>query len=131
MQILVVILGLIRRSAGVLFALALAAMIATACGSGSSTTTTTKPPPPKAEPGPTLAALTASVQAQITGTGTSDFSVSGVTKVTCSLPPVWRTGANFTCYAYDFAQDELGQYEGTVAPDSGTTPQWTGLWSPK
>jgi hypothetical protein len=123
--------GLIRRGAGAL--LFLTAAMGTACSSGTSATTTTvkTTPPPKAETGPTLAALTASVQAQITGTGPSDFSVSGVAKVTCTLPPVWRTGASFTCYAYDFAQDELGLYSGTVAPDSGTTPEWTGVWSPK
>ena len=78
-----------------------------------------------------MSQLTASVQAQISGTGASDFSVSGVAKVTCTLPAVWQTGATFKCYAYDFAQDEMGEYDGTVQAPSGGTPQWDGLWSPK
>ncbi len=61
------------------------------------------------------------MQAQIAGTGPSDFSVGGVAEVTCTLPAVWQTGATFKCYAYDFAKDEMGEYDGTVQAPSGGT----------
>lgn len=121
---------------GTLFAVMLVGVVASACGSSgaSSTATTTgssTTQPAKPQAAPPLSQLTASVQAQITGTGASDFSVGGVAKVTCTLPAVWQTGATFKCYAYDFAQDEMGEYDGTVQAPSGGTAQWDGLWSPK
>jgi hypothetical protein len=117
-----------------LFALAFVGLVASGCGSGSSapaTTAASTTQPATPQKPPTLTALTTSVQAQITGTGSSDFSVGGVTKVTCTLPPTWATGSTFKCYAYDFADDELGEYDGTVQPASAGSPQWNGLWSPK
>jgi len=133
---LVVVVRLGRTMIGTLFAVMLVGSAVSACGSSGVSTTTsttgsTTTQPAKAESAPPLNELTASVQAQITGTGPSDFSVGGVSKVTCTLPTVWQMGATFKCYAYDFAQDEMGEYDGTVQAPSGTTPQWNGLWSPK
>jgi hypothetical protein len=135
-QALVVVVRLGRRMIGTLFAVMLVGVVASACGSSgaSSTATTTgssTTQPAKPQAAPPLSQLTASVQAQISGTGASDFSVSGVSKVTCTLPAVWQTGATFKCFAYDFAQDEMGEYDGTVQAPSGGTAQWDGLWSPK
>ncbi len=125
-----------RRMIGTLFAVVLVGSAASACGSSAVSSTTgatgsTTTHPAKPQTAPPLSQLTTSVQAQITGTGPSDFSVGGVSKVTCTLPAAWETGATFKCYAYDFAQDEMGEYDGTVQAASGGTPQWNGLWSPK
>jgi hypothetical protein len=133
---LVVNVQLSRRHVHALFVLLLISFVAAACGSGSSspsssTTGSSTTQAAKAEAGPTLSNLTSSVEGQITGTGSNDFSVGGVNKVTCTPPAIWKPGATFKCYAYDFAMDEMGEYDGTVVADSGGVPQWDGLWSPK
>jgi len=122
------------NAAGVLVTLLVVGGVATACGSGSgATTSTTSTTAPVASAGkaPSLSLLTSSVQAQVTGTGPSDFSVGGVTKLTCTPPTDWTVGATFTCMAYDFASDELGVYDGTVQSAVKGVPQWNGLWSPR
>jgi hypothetical protein len=129
-----------RRIAEALFTLVLTGTVVSACGSngaspgGSSaktTTTTAVASPTTTQAVPTLSNLTSSVQGQITGTGANGFGVTGVHNVTCTPPAVWKAGATFKCYAYDFAKDEMGEYDGTVLPESGGVPQWNGLWSPK
>ncbi len=122
------------RAVGTVLALLFLGLIAGACGSSAapapqSTVTTTSGA--SAGKAPALTTLSASVQAQITGTGTNDFAVTGLSKLTCDPPAVWKVGATFKCFAYDFAQDEIGEYDATVRPESGGSPQWTGLWSPK
>jgi hypothetical protein len=71
------------------------------------------------------------VQAQLTGTGSNDFSVTGLTRLACAPPAVWKVGATFKCIAYDFAKDEMGEYDGTVQAEAGAKPQWNGQWIPK
>lgn len=127
------------KLAGAVVVLALVGAVASGCSSssttngGTSATTGSTPTtaPRHAGTAPTLSALTTTVQAQITGTGTNDFSVSGLTKLTCDLPAAWTVGATFKCFGYDFANDEIGEYDGTVQPESGNAPQWSGQWSPK
>jgi hypothetical protein len=130
-----VTMRLSRSVAGTLVSLLLCGVAASACGSssaspgaGSSTTTTAAAPAGSA---PTLSTLTASVQAQLTGTGANDFSVTGMSKLTCTLPAKWADAATFQCQAYDFADDLMGEYDGTVQPASKGIPQWDGSWSPK
>jgi hypothetical protein len=130
-----VTMRLSRSVAGTLVSLLLCGVVASACGSssaspgaGSSTTTT---PAVSAGNAPTLSTLTASVQAQLTGTGANDFSVTGMNNLTCTLPAKWVDSATFECRAYDFADDLMGEYDGTVQPASKGIPQWDGLWSPK
>jgi len=44
---------------------------------------------------------------------------------------VWKSGATFTCYAYDSVGSELGEYDGVVQPDaSDGTYQWNAQWNP-
>jgi len=109
------------------------AVVASACGTSSAAphetggaigTPTTVPD------GPTLKGLTASVQSQITGTGSSGFSVTVVTKVVCNPHGSWKPAATFTCYAYDSSLTEIGEYDGTVEPDSGDRWQWNASWDP-
>jgi hypothetical protein len=134
---LVVNVQLSRRTVEAVFILMLVGALTAACGSSSASPgsgTTTSPSTTqagKAGAGPTLASLTSSVEGQITGAGKNDFSVSGVSKTTCVPPTTWQTGATFKCYAFDFAQDEMGEYDGTIVPESGGVPQWVGSWSPK
>ena len=81
--------------------------------------------------GPTLPGLTDSVKAQIVGTGTGNFNVSGVDSVVCNPPDSWRAGATFTCFAYDSTNSEVGEYYGTVEPDSASGDyQWNAHWVP-
>jgi hypothetical protein len=123
------------RLAGTLVTLALMSVVASACSSSpasspdSSTTSTAAPRP--AGSAPALTALTSAVQAQITGNGPNDFDVGGVTKLVCDPPADWKAGAAFTCSAFDFAGDDIGEYEATVESEAGGHPQWTGTWSPK
>jgi hypothetical protein len=114
----------------------LGAVIGGCSSSSSSATTTTGAIPTTAashDAGspPTLATLTSLVQAQVTGKGTNDFGVSGLTKLTCTLPASWTVNATFKCYGYDFANDEIGEYDATVQSESANAPQWSGQWSPK
>lgn len=127
---------LIGRLAGILAALASAGVVTGGCGSGSgsaggASSTTATAPRQSAGTAPTLGALTASVQAQITGDGSNDFDVTGLSKLTCDLPSAWTVGATFKCFGSDFADDEIGEYDGTVMPESGGVAQWSGQWSPK
>ena len=46
-------------------------------------------------------------------------------------PTAWEVGATFKCFAYDFAKDEIGEYDGTVQSESGGQPHWNGQWIPK
>jgi hypothetical protein len=81
--------------------------------------------------GPSLSDLTANVKAHIVGTGTGNFDVTGVASVVCNPPDSWRPGATFTCYAYDNTQNEIGEYDGTVEPDSSSgNYQWNASWNP-
>jgi hypothetical protein len=125
------------KLAGAVVVLALLGAVAGGCSSSSTSTSTTAGSTPTtasrrdAGTAPTLASLTSSVQAQITGTGPNDFNVSGLSKLTCDLPGAWTVGATFKCDGYDFANDEIGEYDGTVQSESGNMPQWGGQWSPK
>jgi carbonic anhydrase/acetyltransferase-like protein (isoleucine patch superfamily) len=80
--------------------------------------------------GPTLSELTANAKSQITGSGTGNFGAVGVDSVICNPPGSWHPGATFTCYAYDSSNQEVGEYDGTVEPDSGDTYQWNAQWIP-
>ncbi len=124
-----------RSVAGTLVALLLCGVVASACGSGSTSpaagSSTTPTTAGSAGNAPTLSTLTAGVQAQLTGTGANDFSVTGMSKLTCALPAKWADAATFACQAYDFADDLMGEYDGTVQPASKGVPQWNGSWSPK
>jgi hypothetical protein len=125
------------KLAGAVVALSLLGAGASGCSSSSTSTTTTTGAIPTtaashdAGTAPTLATLTAMVQAQITGKGTNDFGVTGLTKLTCDPPATWTVGATFKCLGYDFANDEIGEYDGTVQNESANAPQWSGQWSPK
>jgi hypothetical protein len=126
------------RVAGALLALMFVGAAISSCGSspapsGGPTTSSTTSAASRGTAGtaPTLAALTASVHAQLTGTGSSDFAVTGISQLTCALPAGWEVRATFKCFAYDFAKDEIGEYDGTVQPESGGQPQWNGQWIPK
>ncbi len=123
------------RLAGTLVVLALMSVTASACSSSPasspSTSTTSTAPTRPSGPAPTLSALTSAVQAQITGNGANDFNVNGVSKLVCDPPADWKVGATFTCSAFDFADDDIGEYVATVESESGGLPQWTGTWSPK
>ncbi len=126
------------RVAGTLLAMVFVGAAFGACGSGSgspgagsTTSTTSAASPGTAGAAPSLASLTASVHAQLTGTGPDDFSVTGMSELTCDLPTAWEVGATFKCFAYDFAKDEIGEYDGTVQPESGGQPRWNGQWIPK
>jgi hypothetical protein len=127
-----------ERAAGAVLVLLLMGAVTSACGSGSTAATTTAAAggssttsAASAGSAPSLSALTSSVQAQITGTGANDFSVTGLSKLTCDPPAIWKAGVTFKCFAFDFANDEMGEYDATVQPESGGSPQWNGLWSPK
>jgi hypothetical protein len=126
------------RVAGVLFSLLLVGGVVSACGSsspsssgGATSTTERATTPASAGTAPTLSTLTTSVQSQITSTGGNGFAVTGLHNLTCALPAAWEVGATFKCLAYDYAHDEIGEYDGTVQPGSGGVPKWNGLWSPK
>jgi hypothetical protein len=125
------------RAVSTVLALLFVGAVAGACGSSSTPTSggtaSTSSTAAKASAGtaPSLSSLTSQVQAQITGTGPNDFSVTGLSKLTCDPPAVWQVKATFKCYAYDFADDEMGEYDATVQPEAGGAPQWNGLWSPK
>ncbi len=125
------------RAVGTVLTLLLIGLVTSACSStsvpGPVTTAASASTTSGASAGsaPTLTSLTASVHAQLTGTGANDFSVTGMSKLTCDPPPTWRVGATFKCLAYDFAQDEIGEYDATVLPESGGNPQWNGQWSPR
>lgn len=127
------------RAVSTVLVLLLIGVITSACGSGSTASTGTTAGASSASTvsdapagtAPSLTTLTSSVQAQITGTGANDFSVTGLSKLTCDPPTTWKVGATFKCFAFDFANDEMGEYDATVQPESGGNPQWDGLWSPK
>ena len=124
------------RLVSAVLSLLLVGAVTSACGSSSTPATTSTAARTATTSGasgtaPSLSSLTSSVQAQITGTGANDFSVTGLSKLTCVPPATWRVGATFKCFAYDFANDEMGEYDATVQPESGGYPQWNGLWSPK
>jgi hypothetical protein len=124
------------RAVSTVLTLLLIGLVASACSSTSvpgPATTAATPTTSGASAGsaPTLTSLTASVHAQLTGTGADDFSVTGLSKLTCDPPPAWKVGAKFKCLAYDFAQDEIGEYDATVQAESGGYPQWNGQWSPR
>jgi hypothetical protein len=70
------------------------------------------------------------VKSQITGTGSDNFNVSGVAQVVCNPPSNWQPAATFTCYAYDSGGTEIGEYDGTVEPSTGTQYQWNAEWNP-
>jgi hypothetical protein len=125
------------RAVGAVLTLVFIGFVASACGSSAApapqSTVATSHTTSGASAGtaPTLTNLTSSVQAQITGTGANDFNVTGLSKLTCDPPAAWKVGATFKCLAYDFAQDEIGEYNATVQSESGGGPQWTGQWIPK
>ena len=126
------------KVAGPLLALMFVGAAISSCGSsaapsGGSTTSSTTSAASRGAAGaaPSLASLTASVQAQLTGTGSNDFAVTGMSELTCDLPAAWEIGTTFKCFAYDFAKDEIGEYDGTVQPKSAGKPQWNGQWIPK
>jgi hypothetical protein len=100
-------------------------------GSSPTVSATTNPAPSTiAIPnGPSLPSLTSSVQAQIVGTGTDNFNVTGVDSVICNPPDSWKPGATFTCYAYGPTKSEVGEYDGTIEPNASDGGyQWNARW---
>ena len=78
-----------------------------------------------------LSDLTQSVKAQIVGTGSGNFSVTGVSRVVCNPPSIWNAGKTFQCFVYDSSSSELGEYDATILPnDSSGSNQWNGGYTP-
>ena len=81
--------------------------------------------------GMTLAQLTSSAKGQITGKAPSGFAVTAVHSVVCNPPSTWAAAKTFTCYAYDSQGAEVGEYDGTVEPNSSSGNwQWNAEWVP-
>lgn len=79
--------------------------------------------------GPSLGALTQRVKAEITGTGTDTFGITDVKSVVCNPPQTWSPGHRFTCYAYNSNDNKVGEYVGTVEPNSSSGhQQWDADW---
>ncbi len=114
-------------------ALGLVGLVAAGCGTTSASSGSASGgigTPTTLAPGPTLSDLTSQVKSQVTQTGTGGFSVTGVAQVVCNPPNDWKPGATFTCYVYDANKSEIGEYDGTVEPDSASQWQWNGQWNP-
>lgn len=81
--------------------------------------------------GPAVENLNGSVQSQIIGTGPNDFGVAGVGHVSCQRPSSWTAGSTFTCMVYGSAGSIIGQYFGTVEPNTADgIYQWNGRYFP-
>jgi len=81
--------------------------------------------------GPAVENLNYSVQGQVTGTGPNDFDVAGVSSVECQRPSSWTTGSVFTCAVNGSTGTVIGQYHGTVLPNSSDgIYQWNGRYFP-
>ena len=81
--------------------------------------------------GPSLLGLTSSVKAQIAGNGSDSLKLTGVASVVCDPPKSWQPGETFTCIAYNSTGSEIGEYDGTVEPDSSPGKfQWNASWNP-
>jgi ribosomal protein S27AE len=81
--------------------------------------------------GPSLSGLTSTVRAQIAGNGSDSLKVPGVASVVCDPPNSWQTGEHFTCIAYGSTGSKIGDYDGTVEPDSSPGRyKWNASWYP-
>ena len=81
--------------------------------------------------GPAVENLNYSVQGQVAGTGPNDFDVAGVSNVECQRPSSWTTGSTFTCAVFGSTGTVIGQYHGTVVPNSSDDVyQWNGRYFP-
>ncbi len=82
-------------------------------------------------PGPSLSGLTSTVEAQIAGNGSDSLKVPGVASVVCVPPNSWQTGEHFTCVVSGSTGSKIGDYDGTVEPDSSSGKyQWNANWYP-
>ncbi len=87
---------------------------------------------PASSIGPSLGELSYQVQQAVTGSGSGQSVVQGVTSVKCHLPSTWSSGQTFTCDVFGTSQKELGQYHGTVQPTASSGAwRWEGVWKPK
>jgi hypothetical protein len=81
--------------------------------------------------GPSLSGLTSTVEAQIAGNGSDSLKVPGVASVVCDPPSSWQTGEHFTCIASGSTGSKIGDYVGTVEPDSSPGKyRWNASWYP-
>jgi hypothetical protein len=112
-----------RRVVVVLLAVAVAAATTVSVLAGGS--------PPTSTTGPSLAELTNQVQQAVTGSGSGQSGVRGVTSVKCHPPTTWSSGLTFTCDVFGPSQTKLGQYHGTVQPNTPSGEwRWEGDWRP-
>jgi hypothetical protein len=116
---------MLRRVVVVLLAVAIvvATTVSVLAGSGSLTFTPSS--------GPSLAELTSQVQQAVSGSGSGELRIGGVTGVKCHAPSSWSVGAPFSCDVFGSGHVKVGQYDGTVQPTSPSGEwQWQGRWTP-
>jgi len=81
--------------------------------------------------GMTIAELQSNAKSNIIGPEPSGFGAKGVTSVICHPPTTWAPGKTFTCFAYGASGNGIGQYQGTVEPNSANGEQvWNAQWVP-
>jgi hypothetical protein len=81
--------------------------------------------------GLTIASLQSSAKSQIKGPAPSGFAATGVSSVICNPPSSWAPSKTFTCFAYASDGTEVGEYDGTVEPNSSSGDwQWNARWVP-
>ena len=81
--------------------------------------------------GPSVQDLDSSVRGQITGPAANQFGATDVESVVCGPPDQWVTGTAFTCVAYGTTGTVVGEYYGTVEPNtSDGIYQWDGRYVP-
>jgi len=111
----------------VVVVLAVAIVVATTVsvlGGGMSAT-------PSPSSGPSLAELTSQVQQTLSGSGSGELRIEGVTGVRCHSPSSWSIGETFTCNVFGSSQKDLGQYVGTVERTTSSGEwKWEGQWKP-
>lgn len=113
----------IRRVAVVILAIAL--IVATSVGAWEGASSSS------AYGGPSLAQLSTQVRLAVTGTGSDQFGVAGVSSVQCHLPGSWNVGDRFSCEVYGTSQSLVGHYDGVVAATSSSGEwRWDGAWKP-
>lgn len=115
----------LRRFVVVLLAVAIVAAttVSVLAGSGSLTSTPSS--------GPSLAELTSQAQQAVSGSGSGDLKIEGVTRVTCHSPSSWSVGAMFSCDVFGSGHEKVGQYDGTVEPNTPSGEwRWEGRWRP-
>jgi len=115
----------LRRVVVVLLAVAIVVATTVSVLAGGSPLTTSS------STGPSLAELTYQVQQTVTGSGSGQSGVRGVTSVKCHPPSTWSSGQTFTCDIFGPSRKELGQYHGTIQPTTSSGEwRWEGAWKP-